>query len=67
MSQKFSCLSELGGTTNFNTVPFWPFLVCIFNGLADFHKFDIFSRFFQDNLAKIVTANFRNMEKMRLN
>ena len=26
--------------TNFNTAPLWPSLVGIFNGLADFRKFD---------------------------
>ena len=45
MKQTFSCLNELRGTTYFNTVPLWPSLVRIFNGLADFRKFDNFSSF----------------------
>ena len=52
MRQTFSFLSTLGGTTNFNTVPLWPSLGSIFNGLANFRKFDNFSRFFRDTLAE---------------
>ena len=52
MRQIFSCLSKLGGTTNFNTVPLWPSSVSILNGFADFRKNDNFSMFFLDNSAK---------------
>ena len=52
MRQTFSCLSKLGGTTNFNAVPLWPSLVSDYNGLVDFRKFDNFRGFFRDNSAK---------------
>ena len=52
LRQKFSCLSKLGGTTNFNTIPLWPSLVNIYNNLVDFRKFDNFSRFFRHNSAE---------------
>ena len=52
MGQTFSCLSKLGGMTNFSTVPLRPSLVSIFTGLEDFQKFDNFSRFFHDNLTE---------------
>ena len=52
MRQTFSRLSKLGGTTDFNTVPLWTSLISIFIGLADFRKFDNFSRSFRDNSAE---------------
>ena len=66
MRQTFSRISKLGGTTNFSTVPLRPSLVSIFNGLADFRKFNKFSRFFRDNSAENCAAYFRRIEKMRL-
>ena len=56
MRQTFSCLSKLGGTTNFDTVPLWPSLVSIYNGLVDFRKFDNFSRFLVITRLKIDAA-----------
>ena len=40
------------GTTNSSTVPLRPSLVNTFTGLADFRKFDNFSRFFHENSAE---------------
>ena len=56
MRQTFSCLSKLGGTTNFKTVIHWPSLVIIFNRLADFPKFDNISRFFRNSSAENYTS-----------
>ena len=67
MREKFSYLSKLGGTTNFNTVPLWLSLVSILNGLANFRKFDNFSWFLRDSSTKNFAADFRKMDKMRLN
>ena len=63
MRQTFSCLSKLGATTIFNTVPHRPSLVSIFNGLADFRKFDNFSRFFRDNSAENCRSELLKDEK----
>ena len=52
MRQTFSCLCRLGGMTNFNTVPLLPSSASIFNGLADFRKFDNFSQFFSHDSAE---------------
>ena len=65
--QTFSCLSKLRETTNFNTVPLWPSLVSILNVLADFRKFDNFSRLFYDISGKNCRSGIPKMEKMRVN
>ena len=59
MRQTFSCLNKLGGTTNFNTVP----LLQVLNGLADFRKFDNFSRFFLNNSAENCCSELSKDEK----
>ena len=51
MRQTFSCLSELGGTTNLIRLLFCH-EVSISKGLVDFCKFDNLRRFFRDNSAK---------------
>ena len=67
MRQSFSLFSKLGEGTNFNTVPLWPSLVSVFNGLADFRKFDNFSHSFVITLLKLIAATFLKGEKMHLN
>ena len=69
MSQTFSCLNKLGGTTNLKQFLFghvkgkWVFLS---KGSVDFCKFDNLECFFVITHLKIIAVIFQRVEKMRL-
>ena len=65
MRQTFSCFSKLGGTTNFNTVPFWPSSVSILTVVHIFINLTILGGFFVITRLIMVAANIRKMKKMR--
>ena len=61
--QKLPCLSKLGGSTNFNTVPLWLSLGSILTVWRIFCKFDIYSQFFHNNSAEKCRSEHPKDEK----
>ena len=66
MRQTFSCLSKLGGTTNFKYDLSLVILVLLRSQTVNTHKCDYDSFLFLIIGLKIVVAKIQKMEKMRL-